>query len=134
MHTSGQHIHNSPETVTMTKSSKKFQQCPQQHLRRAKYIHVSDLITSVYNVDNEQLENELARVNIERENPAPEESGNRRAASVYAELDTGGSQRRLRPPKDGFNLCCLVGKVAAVVNKTRADGSQVRFAEVEVGD
>ena len=105
MHTSGQHPHNPPETVTMAETSTQSQQRSQQHLRRAKYIHVSDLISSFYNFDNEQFESELARVNMERENPAAEECGNRRAASVYAELDTGSSQRRLRAPKDGFNIC-----------------------------
>ena len=105
MHTSGQHPHNPPETVTMAETSTQSQQRSQQHLRRAKYIHVSDLITSVYNIDHEQLEKELARANMERENPAAEESGNRRSGSVPAELDTGASQKRLQPPRGGFNLC-----------------------------
>lgn len=41
---------------------------------------------------------------------------------------------RLQPPKDGFNLCVLVGKVEVVVDKLRVDGSRVLVAEVQVGD
>ena len=43
-------------------------------------------------------------------------------------------QSRLQPPRDGFNLCLLVGKVELVVDKYRVDGSRVLVAEVEVGD
>mmetsp|Transcript_3454 Transcript_3454/g.7191 ORF Transcript_3454/g.7191 Transcript_3454/m.7191 type:complete len:694 (+) Transcript_3454:11-2092(+) len=43
-------------------------------------------------------------------------------------------QSRLQPPRDGFNLCVLVGKVELVVDKYRVDGSRVLVAEVEVGD
>ena len=96
--------HNPPETVTMVKTSAQYQRRSEQKLRRAVYNHVSDLI-SAYNIDHEQLEKELARDNMERENPAAEESGNRRSGSVPAELDTGASQKRLQPPRGGFNLC-----------------------------
>eukprot|EP00804_Cyclotella_cryptica_P024339 CCRYP_015332-RA/>CCRYP_015332-RA protein AED:0.18 eAED:0.18 QI:238/1/1/1/1/0.75/4/1259/553 len=41
---------------------------------------------------------------------------------------------RLQPPRDGFNLCVLVGKVDIVVDKLRVDGSRVLVAEVQVGD
>jgi hypothetical protein len=41
---------------------------------------------------------------------------------------------RMQPPRDGFNLCVLVGKVDIVVDKFRVDGSRVLVAEVEVGD
>jgi hypothetical protein len=41
---------------------------------------------------------------------------------------------RLLPPRDGFNLCVLVGKVDIVVDKVRVDGSRVLVAEVQVGD
>lgn len=41
---------------------------------------------------------------------------------------------RLQPPRDGFNLCVLVGKVDVVVDKLRVDGSRVHVAEVQVGD
>lgn len=43
-------------------------------------------------------------------------------------------QSRLQPPREGFNLCVLVGKVEIVVDKYRVDGSRVLVAEVEVGD
>lgn len=43
-------------------------------------------------------------------------------------------QSRLQPPREGFNLCVLVGKVELVVDKYRVDGSRVLVAEVEVGD
>ena len=41
------------------------QQTEQQPLRRATYVHVSDLI-SAYNIDHVQLEREIARVNAKR--------------------------------------------------------------------
>ena len=41
---------------------------------------------------------------------------------------------RLQPPRDGFNLCVLVGEVNIVVDKIRVDGSRVLVAEVQVGD
>mmetsp|Transcript_5762 Transcript_5762/g.11530 ORF Transcript_5762/g.11530 Transcript_5762/m.11530 type:complete len:590 (-) Transcript_5762:171-1940(-) len=43
-------------------------------------------------------------------------------------------QNRLQPPRDGFNLCLLVGKVELVVDKLRVDGTKVLVAEVDVGD
>eukprot|EP01082_Thalassiosira_pseudonana_P007525 g6348.t1 g6348 contig23:259412-261437(-) len=41
---------------------------------------------------------------------------------------------RLTPPRDGFNLCLLVGKVDLVVDKLRVDSTRVLVAEVSVGD
>jgi hypothetical protein len=41
------------------------QHTERQPLRRATYVHVSDLI-SAYNIDNVQLEREIARVNTKR--------------------------------------------------------------------
>jgi len=41
------------------------QQTERQPLRRATYVHVSDLI-SAYNIDHVQLEREIARVNSKR--------------------------------------------------------------------
>jgi len=68
-------------------------------LRRAVYVHISDL-TSAYNIDHKKLEEELARVKVESdpthkstETPADEAS----VASI--------SQKRLQPPRAGFNLC-----------------------------
>jgi hypothetical protein len=74
---------------------------PRHPLRRAIYIHVSDL-TSAYNIDNVRLEEELARVKKDRDNPA-EPSTNARLG-VPTELDTF-SQKRLQPPRGGYNLC-----------------------------
>ncbi|KAL3806472.1 hypothetical protein ACHAXA_000681 [Cyclostephanos tholiformis] len=66
---------------------------------------------------------------------------NARAATNLSVLPGGPSippekhhQSRLQPPRDGFNLCLLVGRVEIVVDKRRVDGSRVLVAEVEVGD
>jgi hypothetical protein len=85
---------------------------PQQQLRRAVYIHVSDL-TNAYNIDHARLEEELARVKKNRETAfANEGSGtggsggvNAATGSIPTELDTSLSQKRLQPPRNGFNLC-----------------------------
>ena len=89
---------------------------PQQHrpvLRRATYVHVSDL-TSPYNIDHAKLEEEVARVKAEQEAGAdptktpeltePEVDAN----TAATELDTALSvipQKRLQPPRGGYNLC-----------------------------
>mmetsp|Transcript_18125 Transcript_18125/g.27432 ORF Transcript_18125/g.27432 Transcript_18125/m.27432 type:complete len:508 (-) Transcript_18125:278-1801(-) len=97
-------------------------------LRRAVYVHISDL-TSAYNIDHKKLEEELSRVQVESDPtnasvvPAPDDAS---VASI--------SQKRLQPPRAGFNLCVLVGKVNIVVDKLRVDRSRVRLAEVQVGD
>jgi hypothetical protein len=85
-----------------------------QQLRRAVYIHVSDL-TNAYNIDHARLEEELARVKRNRETAFANEgasgtsggSGGVNAAtgSIPTELDTSLSQKRLQPPRNGFNLC-----------------------------
>lgn len=103
---------------------------PRPQLRRAVYIHVSDL-TNAYNIDHARLEEELIRVQSNRDKPS-EPSSSR--FGVPTELDTSASQKRLQPPRGGYNLCVLVGKVEVVVDKYRVDGSRVRLAEVEVGD
>ena len=87
---------------------------PRPHqLRRAVYIHVSDL-TNAYNIDHARLEEELARVKRNRETAvANEASGtgggsggvNATTGSIPTELDTSISQKRLLPPRNGFNLC-----------------------------
>jgi len=51
-----------PITPSTSQQQQQQQQVP---LRRATYIHVSDL-TSAYNIDNEQLEIEMSRVNTKR--------------------------------------------------------------------
>lgn len=97
-------------------------------LRRAVYVHVSDL-TSAYNIDHVKLEEELARVKTEQEERKLRDeasscdenvvgaSGGTASTSpsaaalggVPTELDTSGaSQRRLQPPRAGYNLCVYV--------------------------
>lgn len=83
------------------------QQQVQQQLRRAVYVHVSDL-TSAYNIDHARLEEELARVKAEeraREAEVDTTASVKMMGGVPAELDTGASQRRLQPPRAGYNLC-----------------------------
>jgi hypothetical protein len=73
-----------------------------QQLRRAVYIHVSDL-TNAYNIDHARLEEELARA---RDDFLPKDkSGASASGSIPTELDTSLSQKRLQPPRGGFNLC-----------------------------
>ena len=73
-------------------------------VRRATYIHVSDL-TNAYNIDHVRLEEELARVKEELDNPV-QETKNRSESlgSVPTELDTSGTQKRLQPPRGGYNM------------------------------
>eukprot|EP00536_Pseudo-nitzschia_multiseries_P001739 jgi/Psemu1/283237/fgenesh1_pg.22_\ len=152
-----------------------------QPLRRATYVHVSDLI-SAYNIDHAQLEKEIGRVNAKRSKPQMNistvhpttatatataavvtmrgEKDETRTGDLFAtgrntyscddssggvsapEEDTDlestiGSvapQKRLQPPRGGFNLCVLVGRINLVVDKKRVDQSRVRLAEVEIGD
>lgn len=70
-------------------------------LRRATYVHVSDL-TGVYDIDHAKLEAELARVKIDSE--SPNENANA-FSGVPTDVETGTSQKRLQPPRAGFNLC-----------------------------
>ena len=84
-------------------------QAPLQ-LRRATYVHVSDL-TNAYNMDHARLEEELARVKSQQESKdvSPETSLSSSPSSLHAgvpkELDTSHIQRRLQPPRSGYNLC-----------------------------
>lgn len=110
-------------------------------LRRATYVHVSDL-TNVYNIDHAMLEQELKRVKAEREKGTFTEPPKAHDIIEDTEDDpvSGSSdldpspQKRLQPPRGGYNLCVLVGKVTLVVDKKRVDQSRVRLAEVEIGD
>jgi len=112
-------------------------------LRRAIYVHVSDL-TSSYDIDNAKLESELTRVKAARdrasgESPAQEEEIRLFDHGNLSGVETEGTvvsipQKRLQPPRGGYNLCVLVGKVNVVVDKFRVDQSRVRLAEVEIGD
>lgn len=79
-------------------------------LRRASYVHVSDL-TSAYNIDHRLLEQELNRTNsnsraeVERANDADSQADK---STVAVEVDVSlasNSQKRLQPPRGGFNLC-----------------------------
>jgi len=126
-------------TPPITPSTSQQQQ--QVPLRRATYIHVSDL-TSAYNINNEQLEIEMSRVNAKRKKDQDRSSGNneskdRPTQDKDPDLEKVGPiipQKRLQPPRGGFNLCVLIGKVNLVVDKRRVDRSRVRLAEVEIGD
>ena len=81
-------------------------------LRRATYVHVSDL-TSVYNIDHAMLEQELTRVRAERElgrgveapeSPDLEDDPTTAISDLDPTLSTN-PQKRLQPPRGGYNLC-----------------------------
>jgi hypothetical protein len=118
---------------------------PPAALRRAVYVHISDL-TSAYNIDHAMLEEELTRAkreattataaaaaNVARKQQLGKRgegeddpsrasseavstiaSGSAAAAAssslggVPTELDTNPSQKRLHPPRVGYNLCVYV--------------------------
>jgi hypothetical protein len=80
-------------------------------LRRATYIHISDL-TSAYNIDHARLEQELARVKVESE-PASRirtvgtENEDDPSGASASDLDSTvipSPQKRLQPPRGGYNL------------------------------
>lgn len=71
-------------------------------LRRAVYVKVADL-TSSYSINPTVLEEELARVNAERENFLSEEKSTRFFGGIPAELDTS-VKKRLQPPRGGNNM------------------------------
>lgn len=79
-------------------------------LRRATYIHVSDL-TSAYNIDHVKLEQELARVLTDRSaaSTSPDDESNiflrRRSSATDSATVISLPQKRLQPPRGGFNLC-----------------------------
>lgn len=107
---------------------------PIQPLRRAVYIHVSDLI-SAYNIDHVKLEQELDRVKTDRDgvdsmasktnsprrsSGASIGSGSNKQGSntsggshssmggVPTELDARDHQKRLQPPRGGHNMVLYV--------------------------
>lgn len=102
-------------TPSVTPSST---QQPRPTLRRATYVHVSDL-TSAYNIDHARLEQELSRVKAGRElldesivgasthgrqaKKPREDPGEE--SSTAADLETVMPQKRLQPPRGGYNLC-----------------------------
>ena len=103
---------------------------PRPPLRRATYVHVSDL-TSAYNIDHAKLEEELSRVNAERDEgggtslvvegvgaksyastvretaAAVADEAVAVAADIESDLVTpvAAQKQRLQPPRGGFNLC-----------------------------
>lgn len=76
-----------------------------QPLRRAVYVHVSDLL-SAYNIDHAKLEEELQRVKQGQTSAAA--SGAGASGGVPTELDTNSNPKKLQPPRGGFNLCVYV--------------------------
>ena len=86
-------------------------QQPRQGLRRATYVHVSDL-TSAYNIDHAKLEQELSRVKSERDAASipdkPPEIAEVDSSGASSELEAAIApvqQKRLQPPRGGYNLC-----------------------------
>lgn len=71
-------------------------------LRRAVYVKVADL-TGTYNINPTVLEEELARVNTERENLHSDEKSTRFFGGIPVELDTS-VKKRLQPPRGGNNM------------------------------
>ncbi|EJK57349.1 hypothetical protein THAOC_22618 [Thalassiosira oceanica] len=122
-------------------------------LRRAKYHRVEELVSSHYDVCLTSLKDQLATLRAEQsvvgKTSFPEDLGSADATNVWS-LQVLPEQRkgrpshtpappkhfhtRLQPPREGSNLCLLVGDVDVVVDKLRVDGSRVLVAEVEVGD
>mmetsp|Transcript_3356 Transcript_3356/g.4706 ORF Transcript_3356/g.4706 Transcript_3356/m.4706 type:complete len:627 (+) Transcript_3356:399-2279(+) len=119
-------------------------------LRRASYVHVSDLVKT-YNIDINRLKAEITKIKSLEE--AHRNEGNKHdampASNLTSEKEKSDNptssqkpsfhqrsfhQPKLMPPSGGYNLCLLVGKVDVVVDKLRVDKSRVRLAEVEVGD
>lgn len=74
-------------------------------LRRAVYVHVSDL-TSAYDIDHRMLEEELTRVR-ERHGEKIEQQQQEAANSTESnDIDANSyPQKRLQPPRGGYNLC-----------------------------
>jgi len=134
---------------------------PKPPLRRASYVNVDKLVRSQYEIDLQLLTEELAKLKAVTNDVESEDGDNNVPGGGDLKKGTGTNkpnawsgnslsvlpggplraplpgkyhQSRLQPPRDGFNLCLLVGKVELVVDKYRVDGSRVLVAEVEVGD
>ena len=73
-------------------------------LRRATYVHVSDL-TSAYNIDHGRLEQELARAKAEMETQMHDNETPRTPSPDTESQLNPSSQKRLQPPRNGYNLC-----------------------------
>lgn len=82
----------------------------QVRLRRAVYVHVSDL-TSAYDIDHVKLESELSRVRAETASSSSTSPPAAVAASAThttttEDIDASSyPQKRLQPPRGGYNLC-----------------------------
>jgi hypothetical protein len=90
-----------------TMSSSTTSQQPRAPLRRATYIHVSDL-TSAYNIDHARLEQELARVKTERDAKTVVVKPENEVLDIVEDDSSGAPslpQKRLQPPRGGYNLC-----------------------------
>ena len=94
-----------PSTAAMMSSPASSAATAKPPLRRAVYVHVSDLL-SAYNIDHAKLEEELQRVRRGATTPSPPPPAN--AAGVPTELDTTVVTKKLQPPRGGFNLCVYV--------------------------
>mgnify|MGYP005862319895 CR=1 FL=1 len=84
---------------------------PKPQLRRAVYVHVSDLL-SAYNIDHAKLEEELLRVKqnktaaaVPSSSETSSKGGGSSTLGVPTELDTNPNPKKLQPPRGGFNLC-----------------------------
>jgi len=71
-------------------------------LRRAVYIHISDL-TNAYNIDHKRLEEELSRVKHGDDKNMLDAESSHPATDEGSEISI--PQKRLQPPRTGFNLC-----------------------------
>lgn len=111
-----------PAQDPQAQSSTSSQAGGQVRLRRAVYVHVSDL-TSAYDIDHAKLEQELSRVRAQRdvtaaaaaaaaasssqEPTAADAVAAAAAAATAPGIDATASypQKRLQPPRGGYNLC-----------------------------
>lgn len=75
----------------------------QPALRRAQYLSVAELIAP-YRIEPIALDEELSRLK-DQQNKVEEEPDAIHYDGVPIELDTSLSQKRLQPPRGGFNLC-----------------------------
>ena len=96
-------------TTTMPLQQQQQQASKPQPLRRAVYVHVSDLL-SAYNIDHAKLEEELQRVKGCA-------GASTTAGGVPTELDTNSNPKKLQPPRGGFNLCVYVRERVCVESK-----------------
>lgn len=75
----------------------------QPALRQAHYVSVAELINP-YRIEPTALEEELNRLK-DQQQKVKEDPESLHYDGVPTELDTSLSQKRLQPPRGGFNLC-----------------------------